>query len=597
MPQVAFGITDIGGTGFFSSEYLVANKRIGNFDWSLGIGWGNMGSSGNIRNPLGLISKRFDTRPATQTASGGTLGTSAFFRGNAALFGGVQYHTPWDKWILKAEYEGNNYRNEPQGNNQNQKTAFNFGAVYRYSSSVDFTVALERGNTLMVGLTLHTPLDKLSAPKVSDAPTPKVVASAPTVEPVWAATAGDIVAMSGWSVRQISREGNTLQVAIEGAAGAHWNDRIERITAVLHRDAPASIVEFNLIFLDQGIPMSERVILREPWVTPQVQRVAKSDRIEAMAATEPRGAIPPAASAAALWDNNAPRFGYSLIPSLQQNLGGPDGFVLFRTGITAAGQIKLALDTSITGAVTLGLLDNYNKFKYTAPSNLPRVRTFLREYTTASRITLPNLQITHVGQLDRNQYYSVYAGYLESMYGGVGGEWLYRPWHSSLAIGVDVNWVQQRSFRQNFEFDKADSQTGYRVATGHATAYWDTGWNSTQIKLIAGRYLAKDSGVTFDIGRSFDNGVVIGAWATKTNVTAEQFGEGSFDKGIYLKIPFDVMTTTRGAGVANLAYHPLTRDGGARLDRSITLYNVTTARGKRETSYSPPSVGMRGADE
>ena len=46
-PQLAVGITDIGGTGLFSSESLVANKRLGNFDWSLGLGWGNLGMHSN----------------------------------------------------------------------------------------------------------------------------------------------------------------------------------------------------------------------------------------------------------------------------------------------------------------------------------------------------------------------------------------------------------------------------------------------------------------------------------------------------------------------------------------------------------------------
>jgi hypothetical protein len=47
------------------------------------------------------------------------------------------------------------------------------------------------------------------------------------------------------------------------------------------------------------------------------------------------------------------------------------------------------------------------------------------------------------------------------------------------------------------------------------------------------------------------------------------------------------MTTTRSGNVANLFYSPLTRDGGARLNRSFTLYGASTARSERETSYSP----------
>ena len=37
---VALGWRDFLGTGAFSGEYVVANKRTGNFDWSLGLGWG-----------------------------------------------------------------------------------------------------------------------------------------------------------------------------------------------------------------------------------------------------------------------------------------------------------------------------------------------------------------------------------------------------------------------------------------------------------------------------------------------------------------------------------------------------------------------------
>jgi membrane-associated phospholipid phosphatase len=593
LPQVAIGITDVGGTGLFSSEYLVANKRSGNFDWSLGVGWGYMGASGNIPNPFSLLGKRFDTRTVDSGPSGGNINAGSFFHGTTALFGGVQYHTPSDKWLFKAEYDGNNYRREPQDNNRNQRAPINVGVVYRYNPNVDFAVGFERGNTLMLGLTLRIPLDRLDAPKVSDAPVPRVVASRPAAEPIWVATAGDIVAMTAWSVRQISREGNVLQVVIESASGVHWDDRIERLTAVLHRDAPAAIDEFDLTFVEQGIPLARRVILREPWVKKTLQFQAMSDRFQAIAAAEPRAALP----AASLWESSQARFGYAIVPSWQQNLGGPDGFVLFRAGVSVPMRLKLSEDTSITGAVSLGLLDNYGKFKYTAPSNLPRVRTLLREYSTTSPINVPNLQITHLGKLSGNQYYSVYGGLLESMYAGVGGEWLYRPWHSPFAFGIDINAVQQRNFQQNFGFGGAGSQTGYRVITGHAAAYWDTGWKSTQVKLNVGRYLARDIGATLDISRTFDNGVSIGAWGTKTNVSAEQFGEGSFDKGIYVKIPFDVMTTTRGSGVANLVYNPLTRDGGARLNRSFSLYSMTNARSKRDTSYAPAGSAAGGGPD
>jgi hypothetical protein len=206
---------------------------------------------------------------------------------------------------------------------------------------------------------------------------------------------------------------------------------------------------------------------------------------------------------------------------------------------------------------------------------------------TTSQLYLPNLQITHSGKLVNDQYYSFYGGYLESMFAGVGGEWLYRPWHGPLAFGIDINRVQQRSFEQDFSFNNAGSQTNYRVTTGHASTYWDIGWESVLVKFSVGRYLAGDTGATINLGRAFNNGVEIGAWVTKTNVSAAQFGEGSFDKGIYLKIPFDVMTTSRSSGAANLVYQPLLRDGGAQLNRGITLYNSTNLRDKRSMGFFP----------
>src|SRR5205807_410483 len=120
-----------------------------------------------------------------------------------------------------------------------------------------------------------------------------------------------------------------------------------------------------------------------------------------------------------------------------------------------------------------------------------------------SRLTLPNLQVTHVGQLSSNHFYSVYAGYFEEMFGGVGGEWLYRPFGTKSAVGVDLNYVGQRDFEQDFGF------RDYRVLTGHGTLYYDTGWNDVLTTVNVGRYLAGDFGATLQFSRLFRNGVQV----------------------------------------------------------------------------------------
>jgi len=119
------------------------------------------------------LSPKFNTRGA-YVSTGGTPNTAAYFRGPTALFGGLQYHTPWDKWVVKVEYDGNDYQHEPQANNRVQQTPFNLGLTYQLYPSTQLSMGVERGNAVVFGLTLHTSVAQMAAPKVSDPPAPKI---------------------------------------------------------------------------------------------------------------------------------------------------------------------------------------------------------------------------------------------------------------------------------------------------------------------------------------------------------------------------------------------------------------------------------------
>jgi len=586
VPQIALGLRDMAGTGMFSGEYLVASKRTGPLDWSLGLGWGNVGGRGDLRNPLGRLSHRFDARTQQNAAQGGTFGLSSYFTGPTALFGGVQYQTPWEPLILKLEYDGNDYQHEPQGNNQKQSSPWNLGAVYRAGRAVEVTLGVERGNTAMLGISLHTQLDGLSMPKLNDPPRVAVTANRPQQTPDWSATSQDIAAQTDWHVRRIEQRGRELRVTLDDAEATYWRERADRAAAVLNRDAPASVDRFALAYRQRGVDVAEHVIDRDAWVAEQTRPLPPREQRAALIARAPEK-LPPAN---ALYQDKRPIFESALGPNYQQTLGGSDGLVLFQIGAVENVKLRLREDTWLQGTLQLGLYDNYNKYQNRGSSDMPRVRTYLREYVTSSKITVPNLQATHVGRLGENQYYSVYGGYLEWMFAGAGGEWLYRPFASRVAFGVDANLVKQRNFAQDLGFGNAGNQTGYRVATGHATAYWDTGWNNVQANLSIGRYLAKDIGATFDVSRVFQNGVKFGAFFSKTNVSAAKFGEGSFDKGLYLSVPFDAFLTKSSNTAANVVWKPLTRDGGAKLSRYVQLYDLTKTRDERalRTKAAPP---------
>ena len=62
-------------------------------------------------------------------------------------------------------------------------------------------------------------------------------------------------------------------------------------------------------------------------------------------------------------------------------------------------------------------------------------------------------------------------------------------------------------------------------------------------------------------------------------MSAERFGEGSFDKGFYFQIPFDLFSNEYSGDDIAFRLSPLTRDGGAKLtydkDLQGMIYNST----------------------
>jgi membrane-associated phospholipid phosphatase len=516
---------------------------------------------------------------------GGNIGTQAMFHGPAASFGGVQWNTPLSGLVLKAELDGNDYSAEPFGVTLPASSPLNVAAVYRYTPQIDLSVGWERGNTVMFGLTMHTSLDKLDAPKLLDPVLPRVNVAAPAAVPVtaWATTGQDLGRFTGWTVREIRLQGDRVEVWADSDAAIIVQDRITRAATVLHRDMPANVKHFVLHLERYGVAMSEVDIDRAEWVVQHTQAVPPSFRLEAQHEAPGQTTVANAVGDTVYSSpddlNNSLVFG----PTYSQSLGGPDAFVLFQAGVGVAMEHKFTPSTWVNAEFNARVLDNYDLFHYDAPSNLPRVRTDVRQFVTTSTFTMPQLQFTHVSDLGGGNYVSAYAGMLETMYGGVGAEWLYRPWKSNLAFGVNMNHVRERDFSQNLAFQD------YEVNTGHATVYWDTGWNDIQVNLSAGQYLAGDTGATLDVRRVFRNGVSVGGWFTRTNVSAEQFGEGSFDKGISVSIPFDLMLPKSAPGSANIAWHPLLRDGGAMLSRSFTLFDFTLHNDPRvwEASAKP----------
>lgn len=160
LPAVAVGLRDFLGTGRFGSEYIVASKSIGsNLIVSGGLGWGRMGTHNGFGNPLGAVSDYFDTRPVYEDrtqegegGNGGTISVKQFFRGDAAVFGGLEYQLS-PKLGFKAEYSSIAYLKEPLTPAVEIKSPLNFGVTYRPRPNLELNAGYLYGSNYYVGIT------------------------------------------------------------------------------------------------------------------------------------------------------------------------------------------------------------------------------------------------------------------------------------------------------------------------------------------------------------------------------------------------------------------------------------------------------------
>lgn len=581
-PELAFGVRDLGGTGFFSSEYLVASKAFGPIDASVGLATGYIGNRGDFSNPLGGIDDRFKGRrpiAGSNINDAGKFGVSNMFKGPVGIFGGITYQTPWDPLLVKVEYDGNDYKREPRRNNLKQSTPVNIGLVYAPNRNVELTAAWERGDAAMFSLTLRgNPGHAPSAPKPFDPAPTRIDRSAlanqgasSATQPDWKSVAGDIDENAGFRVDSISRRGSELVIDGYQNRYASAAKGMGRAARILGNTLDDSYDWYTFRTTRLGMPTVDMSIKRET-IEAYLQGAASEDDLRRSTEIS----APTAIRTDTLYQAGSRPWGGGFSFGYRQNLGGPDGFILYQVSANASGSIFFRPNVWLTGSLSANVINNYDKFRYDAPSNVPRVRTDIRRYLNTSDLTMPNLQFNIAGRLGKDLYGIAYAGYLEWMYAGVGGELLYRPMGESWAVGANLNHLRQRDFNQHFGL------RDYRITTGHATLYYSFDAQERVVgSLSVGRYLAGDYGATINVARIFDNGMSMGAYVTKTDMSARDFGEGSFDKGIYFSIPFDSILPRSTRGSATINWAPLIRDGGAMMGRKYSLYSITGEREDR----------------
>ncbi|MDA5095377.1 YjbH domain-containing protein [Aliiroseovarius sp. KMU-50] len=564
LPAVSVGLNDFIGTGVYSSEYVVATKSF--LDNRLrvtgGLGWGRLGS----RDPIGSLS---GVRPPWDYGEGGTLSASQWFKGDFAPFGGLSYQVN-DKLTFKAEYSSDAYLRESEVGIVELNSPLNFMVDYKWSQTTNLSLFYLYGDMIGGQLTFSfNPKRPASRTGFEAAPLPVKPRAATGWDKEWINDASnksdlqkilaDAFAKDGQRLQGMALTSTDVEIQIQNKKYNSPAQAVGRAARLLTRVMPPSVGVFRITLVDNGVPMSTVVARRsdiEALEHSSANEIFERAQIVEANASNDEMVLTP---------GEYPKFSWAITPYAELSLFDPDNPIRSEFGIRASAKYEITPGFVLSGAVAQSIWGDVGVGE-ASPSLLQPVRSHRLIYARDGDPAIEHLTASWYTRLGKNMYGRVTAGYLEPMFGGVSAEVLWKPVDSRLALGAEVNWVKQRDYNQLFGFQD------YSVATGHLSAYYDLG-SGFGATVHAGRYLVGDWGATFALDRKFDNGWEVGAFATFTDVSAEQFGEGSFDKGIHVTIPLEWALGQPSRGKSVTKIHSLSRDGGARLDVDGRLYD------------------------
>ncbi len=558
LPEVAIGIRDIIGTGHWGSEYVVASKKIGNVDLNLGFGWGRLSGKGNFDNPLAKISNRFLDRRDDIGLGGKVLSRSFFSGEKVGLFGGFSYAPNTSPLSFVLEYNPDQYLWENSLGGRSPKSSLS--ASIKWDISPNLSAAVSRQHQQDWGLAIDLKVDTKKTPKIQRRPpiasslvlAEKKLPSGYSKENWYQMLLYDVersgLLMLGGSLVK----GETEARIIIGNTGYQvWIDAIRAMIELADIHLPKTVDVFTFVIEEEGYRLH----------SVRVPRPSKNKSLNPFLAEQRIKIYDTGPKEISQYETSFVTNKLILDVNLANRVQLFDPTDPARYQIYAKIGLAYVLPNSWTfrGVYGKNIINNFDEIKRSSDSVLPKVRTNIVRYLTEGQSGLDALYFEKRNDFQKNFLIRGYIGILESMYSGLGGELLYQGNDSRYALGLSVNYLWQRDFNKGFK------HRDYQTTTGFMSAYWSSNFYNLDFAVHVGKYLAKDVGMTLEARRTFNNGWMVGMWATKTNVSSQDFGEGSFDKGLFFKVPFGTnKARTRSAYVTRL--RPIQRDGGQRLE-------------------------------
>jgi len=544
------------------------------------MGWGKFVGGNNFENPLSFLSDNLNNRPTKSDNFdfGGTPSYDKWFRGNAVMFGGLEYFFPKVKGLsMKVEYDPYDYfnfsaqnRNDAIYELRKKDSDINIGFSYPVREFLTINASYIKGNTFNLSFTIGATFNGKLRSKPEFKPTIKTRENDDKSEMVFYEDLLHNLNNNNLLLQTASLTKEKLDISI--STSQHRNairssSYAGSIASKVSRDHNIDLNQINISHINAGIELNNIKYIANHINNDNlpVELLIRNTTFES---GDPFGFMD---------DEFKPNINFPVIfssinPTLVTHIGNPEKFFFGGINLQHISEVQFSRNLLLSTEINARVYGDFENTISGPGSVIEHVRTDLVEYLKEDDLVISRMQLDYVWSPKKDTYAKLSGGIYETMFAGYGIETLYKPFEKNYSLGFELFHVKQRSFDQRFSFQD------YSTVTGHLNFGYSLPLG-IESNISYGRYLAKDDGFTFDLGRRTRSGFKAGIYFTRTNVSAETFGEGSFDKGFYFQIPMDLFSTGYSGNYSTFKLSPLTRDGGAKLihdkDLKGLIYNST----------------------
>ena len=429
-PALALGLRDMLGTGVFSGEYVVASKRTGPVDVTLGVGWGRFAGRNSLPNPLAEIFDEATARTAT-TGLGGEPSLEDFFRGeDVGLFGGLELDLPF-KMRFIAEYTSDRYERAVSLGTLKDPSPLSYGIGWRPVPGVDVVASHQLGADIAVSLSATLDTKSNAPPKTSPA-------FWSVDEPAARRDDAEGFAPNSWYARllyDVERSGllmlsgdlrdgrRSAWLEIENGTYQYEADAVRRVLTLAELHLPRSVRTVHVIMQTDGIAHSHLRYQRRVGAA-QLASFQRPDEGALLTVLPPRSMVPRPDFRTGY---RKPMFNFGVNIGQRMMIMDPDDPLRYQFLARINLGADLGRDWYVRSSVALNIYNDWDTIDRTSNSVLPRVRSEVRQYLQQGETGIDALYLEKRGMVTNDIVYRAYGGILEEMFSGVGGEVLYRP--------------------------------------------------------------------------------------------------------------------------------------------------------------------------